>query len=76
MDLDGLFAGLFRAQEEAAPRQPAELPEEGKPWFPNAPEEPEEEPEEEPVSEGPSAPPEELPLVYEVTLEQLLAMTD
>ena len=66
-NLDGLFAQLFQAQEEGTP------PEENKPWFASAPEEPEDT--EPPAPEEP-AQPEELPLVYEVTLEQLLAMTD
>lgn len=67
VDLDGLFAQLFQAQEEGAP------PEENKPWFADVPEEPEEA---EPSAPEEPAQPEELPLVYEVTLEQLLAMTD
>ncbi len=66
-DLNSLFAELFQAQEEAA-QQP-----ENRPWFSDVPEEPEVE--EAPVPEEETEF-EELPLVYEVTLEQLLAMTD
>jgi hypothetical protein len=65
VSVDDLFAGLFQGQEDQEETEPSE---EESLWFPDVSPEPEPEPEPEE--------PEELPLVYEVTLEQLMAMTD
>ena len=69
VSVDDLFAGLFQGQEDQEETEPSE---EESLWFPDVPPEPEPEPEPNPEPEEP----EELPLVYEVTLEQLMAMTD